>query len=977
MGVDGGNGRPHDTGAGRDAPLSRPGWRGRTREWRPIAALLRQIGEGRGGVVLVEGRLGMGKTRLLHEAAEAAARAGIEVAHGPADEFGRLAPLAPLATALGEPELASPEPVPPGSMWSTESLWSSGSPRSAQVPAGEVPVTGAADLRLVLVERVRARLEERAGQGPLLIMLDDLQWVDPTTQLTLRSLVPELTSYPLGWIMARTSGIGDSAVDGLYRQLERQGAARVVLGPLDERAVAEVAADVLGAPPGPDVLAMAASADGNPFLLVELLRAREREGAAGAAPGRPQPPSAGRVRANARSRLMALSAPARQLLQVAGVLGRSFSVDDLAEILGEPVDRLLPRLTEAVRAGLVVPAVDRLEFRHDLLWQIATDMISKPVRTAIQRQAGEMLLRRGAVVPAATYFMRCARPGDARALDGLERAARAVLPYSPPSAADLAVRALELTAPADADLHARAVTAVEALTAAGRLGEAVEFARQALRKAPSGRWTDRLRYELALILLQSGRPVQAVTEAEDLLARPDLDPEVRGLAELVVFQGLMASHDFGRGRARANAILADRAGHADAAVMGALLLSAHLAWEEARGEDAFRDIDDAVRLASTAVLGARRAHPRLFLFRCLFGVGRYAEAESVLQDAAADVEAAGPIAFASAPAFFRACLALAAGRPDDAMTEAESGLKAADELGAHAFALFGLAVLAIVELRRGNVEVAVRHVERAESEQRAAHGAMYGSFWSTWAAATVAEAQNGPERAMEGFRSVYADVRNRRWMLMLEPNAAAWMTRTALAAGRRPAAMDVVETARQIAHDNPAHPVLSAAAAHAHGILHGDATALAEAGAQYGDPWSVASAAEDLGVLLIEDRKAAVEKFDEAAEGYRGIGALRDAARVRARLRNLGVRRRHWAYAERPSTGWDSLTDTERNVACLVAQGLTNRQVATQMFLSPHTVSFHLRQVFRKLGIASRVELARIAPEEAPGDVTADEDTAD
>lgn len=62
-------------------------------------------------------------------------------------------------------------------------------------------------------------------------------------------------------------------------------------------------------------------------------------------------------------------------------------------------------------------------------------------------------------------------------------------------------------------------------------------------------------------------------------------------------------------------------------------------------------------------------------------------------------------------------------------------------------------------------------------------------------------------------------------------------------------------------------------------------------------------------------------------------------------------------------TGWDSLTDTERSVATLVAQGLTNPQVGAQMFVSPHTVKFHLRQVFRKLEITSRVDLARIAAE--------------
>jgi DNA-binding CsgD family transcriptional regulator len=81
------------------------------------------------------------------------------------------------------------------------------------------------------------------------------------------------------------------------------------------------------------------------------------------------------------------------------------------------------------------------------------------------------------------------------------------------------------------------------------------------------------------------------------------------------------------------------------------------------------------------------------------------------------------------------------------------------------------------------------------------------------------------------------------------------------------------------------------------------------------------------------------------------------------------VRRRHWNQAERPASGWASLTDTERDVATLVAQGLTNPQVAGRMFISPHTVKFHLAQVFRKLDIGSRVELARLAADDDAGRV--------
>ncbi|MEU7693626.1 helix-turn-helix domain-containing protein [Microbispora hainanensis] len=110
----------------------------------------------------------------------------------------------------------------------------------------------------------------------------------------------------------------------------------------------------------------------------------------------------------------------------------------------------------------------------------------------------------------------------------------------------------------------------------------------------------------------------------------------------------------------------------------------------------------------------------------------------------------------------------------------------------------------------------------------------------------------------------------------------------------------------------------------------------------------------------------AVDVLDRALDGYEQIGALSDAARVRARLRALGVRRRHWNQPQRPTSGWESLTDTERAVAGLIARGMTNRQIAQRAFLSPHTVSTHLRRMFGKLDIASRTELARIVAEKCP-----------
>ena len=88
--------------------------------------------------------------------------------------------------------------------------------------------------------------------------------------------------------------------------------------------------------------------------------------------------------------------------------------------------------------------------------------------------------------------------------------------------------------------------------------------------------------------------------------------------------------------------------------------------------------------------------------------------------------------------------------------------------------------------------------------------------------------------------------------------------------------------------------------------------------------------------------------------------ALADARRVARELRRLGVERRIVSQP-RAKTGWDSLTDSELKVVNLIARGATNRSVAEQLRVSPHTVRAHLRNAFAKLGVSSRVELSQLA----------------
>ena len=132
-------------------------------------------------------------------------------------------------------------------------------------------------------------------------------------------------------------------------------------------------------------------------------------------------------------------------------------------------------------------------------------------------------------------------------------------------------------------------------------------------------------------------------------------------------------------------------------------------------------------------------------------------------------------------------------------------------------------------------------------------------------------------------------------------------------------------------------------------------------------PLFYAAAAEDAGAELArtEGGDAALHQLNAAFDTYLHREALADARRVGRELRRLGVERRIVSQP-RAKTGWDSLTDSELKVVNLIARGATNRSVAQQLNVSPHTVRAHLRNTFAKLGISSRVELSQVAKRRPP-----------
>ena len=475
--------------------------------------------------------------------------------------------------------------------------------------------------------------------------------------------------------------------------------------------------------------------------------------------------------------------------------------------------------------------------------------------------------------------------------------------------------------------------------------------------------TTRLRLRLAAILLLSGEPEQALREMTTVLA-DDMPDELYAGVQLACLMGLIGAGESAEARRRVELILAgdDHPGD-DSSLAVALTALAVISLEEGRVVDALSLFRASVERIDRTSMSIPLTFPWLGLVVVLISLGKLGAAEAQLAEGGTRLEGRGDLEWVPPLAVLRARLDLAAGRLDESSNAAWTALDAAGRLGTRILVPQALSTLATVALLRDDVTEADRLIGHFSVMPTAA-GDIFGSAALVWIRARVADAMGGPCAAVELMAPVYEDPAAHRRLFIEEPGSAAWLVRVAMAVGDEQRAGRVVACAEQIGADNRELPSIAAMVAHARGLLNGDPVDLAAAAAGHPDPWNQGAAHEDAADALAGDgtgsgRDAGVH-LQRAVERYEGIGATRDVRRARAKLG--GARAEH-RRTPRPVSGWASLTATECRVAAVVSEGLTNARAGERLFISRHTIDFHLRQIFRKLDIGSRVVLTRIVYE--------------
>jgi len=789
----------------------------------------------------------------------------------------------------------------------------------------------AVDVRTLAVA-VRNALHVLAERGPILVAIDDVQWLDASSARALAFALRRLPEQNVRLLLSRR--LGDAIpVSELELAVDDNRLERVHVGPLSPGALHAILQGRLGREfARPTLLRLHEASGGNPFFALELARALGTD----VDPMQPLPvPET--LEALVRARLDALPAATQATLLLACAHGRI-----------QPAHLDGDALEPAFAGGVIEVADGLVRFTHPLLASVLYQGAPPDARRRAHARLAELV---DDPLARARHRALAATGPDAEVAAALEEAsALATARGAPIVAAELYEHAVRVTpADAHADRLRRSISTARAHLSAGEKARPRAIALELVDRAEPG--PPRAQ---ALALLAELEKLDSATE---LLEEALREAEGNPLLEASLHLRLASTGRITRGRswaephARTAVQLAEQQGD-DALVAAATAMLALIRFDLG-DPDAPRLADRAYELAAACGDPAQKHTATWALAHVLVWSDSTERARSLLEahhrhwhdrDERMSTQALWYLAMVELSA---GCWVLAAEYAERVHSVHEQYEVAAPM---HFFPV------ALIAAHRGDLEQA-RELARRGHEQAAEQGAFLGGLEAIEGIVDLWSGNAAPAEASFVAAEERADLAEWR-----EPNLRWWRADYAealLKLGRTDDAVSLLDAWEHEASHVGRTRVLAHVArcrglvASARGDVDGALSALDAAVAKHDavdDAFGRSRALLALGVVRrrARQKRPAREAIESALAGFEALGAAGWAEQAREELGRIGGRTRA-----------EGLTAAERRVADLVAEGRTNREVAAALFLAERTVASHLSHVYAKLGVRSRTELAR------------------
>jgi DNA-binding CsgD family transcriptional regulator len=925
--------------------------------------LLDAARSGQGGTILVEAAAGLGKSKLLGFAAERAHERGLTVVEARGTEasvnlsFGVCQQLfeARLRSASESEKIELLRGAAGGARCIFE-----------PIESGQPPVPDAGEQIFPILHGLlwlTSNLAERRG---LLLAVDDLHWADRPSLRFLLYLSSRVSDLPVAVTLASRPGEPGAPEDLLGPLRARPGILRLSPAPLSDGGVERL---IRGRTPDADAGFCAACARvtaGNPHLVVELLADIRSRGLA------PDSTTAedisGFVPAaildGAETRLERLGPDAAALARATVVLGADANLNRAAKLASLNLSRAADA-AEALCAASIFEQGGSTEFAHPLVRSsIESATPDLDLAEAHGRAARLIANEEDAPERVAAHLLEASGRSDPWVVQTLhEAAAQAISRGVPEAAVRYLRRALE-EPPEDAELPSLLVDLASAEALAAQ-PEAIERLEEALALHDGGPGRARLLLQMGRLLHAGGR----VAEASESLERgiDELDGADEGELALELETAYLDTAWLDSSRAtevarRRRDLAFRRRGERTRGDRAFLAQSAMV--ELFSGESSEDLIETANRLLAGGALLEEEGPDSFNVWvavGCLSWSDSLDASEAATEAALAVAEASGSVTAIAQALYARSWPRYWRGQLADAVADAKAAVDAWGAAGGWGKYLPAAQYwLAAAQIDRGDLEAAEAALELPEPE-RWQETSLY-LMWRT-AHAWLALAKGEPERARE--EALAAGKQLVEVVRLQNPAMLPWRSAAAIASHR----IGDIDTARELAAEEVrlarrfAAPRSLGKALRSAGIAaDGDAAAIELLREAVMVLERSPSRLEHCRALI--ELGAALRRDGDNGEARKVLRAGLDMAdrfearpvaqRAEEELQASGARPRRKALS-----GPDSLTPTQRRVASLVAQGLSNREVAEALFVTRRTVETHLTSVYEKLRVKSRKHLAQ------------------